>query len=385
MTRQSKSRHRVRVIAVAATFALLSLTCTPATVAAEAHASVNAVVVWDLTAQTAIRDLAQQAQLGTRGFAMVSGAVYDAVNAIAGTPYQPYLTAPRANGTESTDAAVGTAAYRVLDNVFPAQREWLLARYDEWLAGIPDGRAKSGGIRIGDQTAAAMIEARTNDGVAGSRLWSVGDEPGQWRPTPSGFANAGAWVGDLRPFAIPDADDVPHPRTARAQQPHLRPRPQRGQAARFGVEHGPHRGPDRSSTLVARLACRLGHQTRPRRHTAVERPGHRTPVRTGGHRRRGRLSRLRERQGVLALLAPGHRHPPGRHRRQPTHHSRPRLDTTAGNATAARLPVRPHVPHQRTDDRVRYFFGRDRVSFSSFSVDSGTTRHFTSFSQATGK
>jgi hypothetical protein len=35
---------------------------------------------------------------------MVHGAIYDAVNAIAGTPYQPYLIAPPANGTESTSA-----------------------------------------------------------------------------------------------------------------------------------------------------------------------------------------------------------------------------------------------------------------------------------------
>jgi hypothetical protein len=32
-----------------------------------------------------------------------------------------------------------------------------------------------------------------------------------------------------------------------------------------------------------------------------------------------------------------------------------------------------------------HFFGRDNVSFSAFSVDSGTTRHFDSFSQATAE
>jgi hypothetical protein len=77
-----------------AVFAVLALTATltfapPA--AAEANASPNAVVVWDLNAQTAIWDIAQQSppQVAGRGFAMVSGAVYDAVNAIAGAPYRP--------------------------------------------------------------------------------------------------------------------------------------------------------------------------------------------------------------------------------------------------------------------------------------------------------
>jgi len=32
-----------------------------------------------------------------------------------------------------------------------------------------------------------------------------------------------------------------------------------------------------------------------------------------------------------------------------------------------------------------HFFGRDDVPFSAFSVDSGTTRHFGSFSQATAE
>ena len=32
-----------------------------------------------------------------------------------------------------------------------------------------------------------------------------------------------------------------------------------------------------------------------------------------------------------------------------------------------------------------HYFGRDKVSFSAFSVDSGTTRHFGSFSQATAE
>ncbi|MFI0454193.1 hypothetical protein [Actinomadura sp. 6N118] len=44
----------------------------------------------------------------------MQGAVYDAVNAIAGTPYKPYLIAPRSRPDDSASAAVATAAYRVL-------------------------------------------------------------------------------------------------------------------------------------------------------------------------------------------------------------------------------------------------------------------------------
>lgn len=160
-------------------------------------------MVWDLNAQTAIWDIAHQAppQIAGRGFAMVSGAVYDAVNAIEGTPYEPYLVAPAASGRESA----GAAAYRVLDAIFPEQRERLRVQYDDWLAGLPDGPAKRGGIRVGTQAAAAMITARQDDGAFDPRLWTVGAEPGQYRPTPPAFENTGARVGFLKPFAVPDA------------------------------------------------------------------------------------------------------------------------------------------------------------------------------------
>jgi hypothetical protein len=182
----------------------LVLAVVPATPGAAATA--NSVVTWDLYAQTAFaRSVIQSpALVPLLGFPMVSGAVYDAVNAITGTPYQPYLVAPRAGGGESVDAAVATAAYRVLVDMLPEQREWLRAQYDDWLARIPAGPPKQGGIRVGGEAARAMIAARRDDGSFGPELFPVGGEPGQWRPTPPGFANAAAWIGHTRPFVVPD-------------------------------------------------------------------------------------------------------------------------------------------------------------------------------------
>ena len=208
MAGQDRSRRRARGVAVAAMLTLVVpvAVASPAGPVSAAGASVNAVVVWDANAQTAIWDVAgqQPAQVAGRSFAMVSGAVYDAVNAIAGTPYQPYLVAPRARGFESTGAAVGAAAHRVLEALFPEQRQRLQAQYELWLAGIVDGRAKRAGIAVGEQAAAAMIAARREDGAFGDQLWSVGTKPGQWRPTPPGFANSGAWFAYMKPFLIPD-------------------------------------------------------------------------------------------------------------------------------------------------------------------------------------
>ncbi|ABW14600.1 phosphoesterase PA-phosphatase related [Parafrankia sp. EAN1pec] len=178
----------------------------PAARAAGENTSTNVVIIWDRNAQTAIWDVAgQQPQVQARSFAMVHGAVYDAVNAIAGRPYQPYLLAPRASGRESTDAAVATAAFQVLSSLFPAQRPRLQTQYDEWMANLPDDAAKRSGTAVGGQTAAAMISARQNDGAFGNPTWPVGTQPGQWRPTPPTFASDTAWVANLRPFLIPSA------------------------------------------------------------------------------------------------------------------------------------------------------------------------------------
>ena len=96
--------------------------------------SADSVITWDRNAQAAIWDVAgQQPWVQGRSFAMVHGAIYDAVNAIAGTPYQPYLVAPRAGRHASTDAAVATAAYQVLlvcDDAETGAGEFQRARHD---------------------------------------------------------------------------------------------------------------------------------------------------------------------------------------------------------------------------------------------------------------
>jgi hypothetical protein len=52
--------------------------------------------------------------------AMVHLAIYDAVNAIQGQPFEAYLAAPPVNRPASVDAAAATAAHDVLVALFPA-------------------------------------------------------------------------------------------------------------------------------------------------------------------------------------------------------------------------------------------------------------------------
>jgi len=178
-----------------------------AAAAAATPAAANSMTDWNARAQRAIADVAGQLPWEqTRSFAMVSGAAYDAVNAIDGTPYRPYLVAPAAQRSYSKDAAVATAAHDVLVGLFPAQQAALGQQYDEALAAIANGPRKAGGVSVGAQAAAAMLAARENDGVDASLEWPVGTQPGEWRPVPPFMIGISAQIGFMRTFAIPDAD-----------------------------------------------------------------------------------------------------------------------------------------------------------------------------------
>ena len=93
----------------------------------------------------------------------------------------------RFSSKASKEAAVATAAYRVLSNIvstvpasihFPNRAgllQSLATQYDASLAAIPDSPFKTQGIAAGNAAAAAMIAAREDDGRFG---------PSQWVPNP---------------------------------------------------------------------------------------------------------------------------------------------------------------------------------------------------------
>jgi hypothetical protein len=171
-----------------------------------AQAAGDAVIQWNVNASNAIFGAGQPPQQSVPHLAMVHGAVYDAVNAIDGG-HEGYLLSSRlATPSDSKDAAVATAAYRVLLNVVPAQQPTLDAQYTSSLAAIPDGVAKTRGIAVGEAAAAAMIAARTLDGRFGPFRFSVGSAPGKWRPVLPAFVNdPNAWLKDVKPFLIRNA------------------------------------------------------------------------------------------------------------------------------------------------------------------------------------
>jgi hypothetical protein len=111
-------------------------------------ASVRAdtVTEWNAIASTAIVTTAgQPPHASAPSFAMVQGAVYDAVNAID-RGHRPYIASPPADRSDSKQAAAATAAFRVLAALLPAQLPTLQPLYDASLEAVPDGPARDGGV-----------------------------------------------------------------------------------------------------------------------------------------------------------------------------------------------------------------------------------------------
>src|SRR4030095_5487790 len=164
LTQFKKISIRLSLIALA----FVTLTSHPA-------ARADAVTDWNAIASNSIVATAgQPPQVSSLSFAMVQGAVYDAVNAIDRS-YRPYIVQPPSQPTDSKEAAATTAAFRVLvgfadlPGLFPSQLPTLQPQYDAYIAGLPDNPpgSRAAGVTIGETTARAMLIARQNDGRFG--------------------------------------------------------------------------------------------------------------------------------------------------------------------------------------------------------------------------
>jgi hypothetical protein len=141
-----------------------------------------------------------------RVMSIVQLAVFEAVNAINGG-YEPYLDPPTvAPAGASVEAAVVTAAHRVLTNYFPAAIPALDAARDDDLDAIPDGTAKTNGIAVGLAAANAMIALRMDDGSAPvTTFMPTSTMAGDWQLTTGCAAGVFFNWQDVKPFGVEDA------------------------------------------------------------------------------------------------------------------------------------------------------------------------------------
>jgi PAP2 superfamily len=156
--------------------------------------------------------------------AMVQLAVYDAVVAIEGG-YKPFAATISAPAGADVRAAVATAAYRTTRTRVDALQVLALdTAYQTYMASIPDGLAKSDGVKVGDDAAGALLALRANDGITNIvRYICNSDPPPAGEFEPDGGCNtqpAGANVGQIKPFTFSNSasfrPDGPDPLTSNA-------------------------------------------------------------------------------------------------------------------------------------------------------------------------
>jgi hypothetical protein len=192
--------------------------CTPA---ANYPAAATAVAFWSTEARCAIVPAGPGGIFGSENFGnkfpgeaavymgIVHVAIYDAAVAIEGG-YEPYTTTPTAPANTSPEAAVAVAAHDTLTGLQPqlgANQAILDGDYAAYLAGIPDGAAKTNGIEVGGQVAQAVLARRVDDGRGcGTTLADLGlpaPAAGVWQPAPG--AVLGLCLPGMRPLALASA------------------------------------------------------------------------------------------------------------------------------------------------------------------------------------
>ncbi len=137
----------------------------------------NVITDWDEKAVVVVTPMSSlggtSPYMAVRMMVMVHAAMFDAVNSIE-RRYRPYLAQLPADPTTSKEAAAAAAAATVLatiDEKTAGDMKTILATY---LAPLPEGVAKSDGVKLGLAVAAKVLEARANDGF----LVPIGDDVG---------------------------------------------------------------------------------------------------------------------------------------------------------------------------------------------------------------
>ena len=138
----------------------------------------------------------------SRNMAIVSVAMFDAVNAITQT-YEPYAAHVNAVPGASPVAAAAQAAHDTLVALYPSRQAIFDAALAEDLAGIPTAAARQGQA-VGQKVARQILDLREDDGSGTAMTWTPpNNDPGTYQLTGPNFAPAGnLHFGFITPFAI---------------------------------------------------------------------------------------------------------------------------------------------------------------------------------------
>jgi uncharacterized protein (TIGR03118 family) len=165
--------------------------------------SADVVLQWNQAVLQAIRNDKPTIGFVTRDLAIVSTAIYDAVNAIDHTA-SVFRVRADAPADASAVAAADAAGLFTASALFPTDTALFQATYQAALADVPAGQAQADGLAVGRFVAEQTLISRATDGANAVVPYTPGNNPGDWRPTPPAFAPAQTpqW-----PFVTPFALD----------------------------------------------------------------------------------------------------------------------------------------------------------------------------------
>src|SRR5450631_2718047 len=165
-------------------------------------ARANVITDWDEKAVAVVTPMSSLGgttpYMAVRMMGMVHGAMFDAVNSIE-QRYQPYLVQLPADPATSKEAAAAAAAAAVLATIDAKTAGEMKVALAAYLASIPDGAAKSDGVKLGEAVAAKVLEARANDGSDAPDAYRPRTTPGVYVPT--AITINSMWP-DMKPFAL---------------------------------------------------------------------------------------------------------------------------------------------------------------------------------------
>src|SRR6267154_2634647 len=182
--------ENMRAPAIHTVFSLIPAVLIGASLAVAIPASVRANVItdWDAKAIDAVAPLASAPSspytpyAAYRMMGIVHAAMFDAVNSIE-RRYRPYLVQMPADPAASKEAAAAAAAAAVLSTIDAKTAGEMKTALAAYLASIPDGAAKSDGVKLGEAVAAKLLEARRNDGSEAPDAYRPRTAPGVYVPT----------------------------------------------------------------------------------------------------------------------------------------------------------------------------------------------------------
>ncbi len=147
-------------------------------------ASADVVTSWNDELLNSVAATPLPPPRASRAMAMVSTAVFDAVNSIDGTHQHYRYWAPNWGG--SREAAAAQAARDVMVGLFPARQAIFDAKLATDLGAIAAGPAKTMGITAGQGAGARILAERAIDGATNISNYAPSNpaQVGLWQPTP---------------------------------------------------------------------------------------------------------------------------------------------------------------------------------------------------------